>query len=152
MSRRVAFLVSVLAVAMALGAGSPAHAQLNFTGNWGPIMHEDAIERVAGPELGDYAGLPVNDAMRRRAYSWDASLLTLPEHQCKPPSLDIWTPGSRQHAHPADSRQSDRVSRRLPNTHPLDGAGTHDLDGWTAASARVRASYLAGILYRGVGG
>jgi glyoxylase-like metal-dependent hydrolase (beta-lactamase superfamily II) len=34
--------------------------------------------------VGDYGGLPINDAARLRADSWDASLLTLPEHQCKP--------------------------------------------------------------------
>jgi hypothetical protein len=64
-------------------------------------MHEDAPERAAGPEVGDYLGLPINDNMRLRGDSWQASLLTLPEHQCKPhPStygfrgvgnLRIWT-------------------------------------------------------------
>jgi len=34
--------------------------------------------------VGDYSGMPINDALRLRADSWDASLLTLPEHQCKP--------------------------------------------------------------------
>ena len=47
-------------------------------------MHEDSIERAAGPDIGDFLGLPINDAARHRAEAWDASLLTLPEHQCKP--------------------------------------------------------------------
>jgi glyoxylase-like metal-dependent hydrolase (beta-lactamase superfamily II) len=63
---------------------SPAVAQVDLTGMWAPIFHEDQIERIPGPDVGDYAGLPINDAMRFRADSWDASLLTLPEHQCKP--------------------------------------------------------------------
>jgi glyoxylase-like metal-dependent hydrolase (beta-lactamase superfamily II) len=63
---------------------SPAFAQVDLTGMWAPIFHEDQIERIPGPDVGDYAGLPINDAMRLRADSWDASLLTLPEHQCKP--------------------------------------------------------------------
>jgi glyoxylase-like metal-dependent hydrolase (beta-lactamase superfamily II) len=63
---------------------SPALAQVDLTGMWAPIFHEDQIERIPGPDVGDYAGLPINDAMRLRADSWDASLLTLPEHQCKP--------------------------------------------------------------------
>ncbi|HEU4690706.1 MAG TPA: MBL fold metallo-hydrolase, partial [Vicinamibacterales bacterium] len=63
---------------------SPALAQVDLTGMWAPIFHEDQIERIPGPDVGDYAGLPINDAMRMRADSWDASLLTLPEHQCKP--------------------------------------------------------------------
>jgi hypothetical protein len=37
-----------------------------------------------GPDIGDFLGLPINDAARQRAETWDASLLTLPEHQCKP--------------------------------------------------------------------
>lgn len=47
-------------------------------------MHEDMEERIPGPFVGDYAGLPVNDAARLRADSWQPSLLTLQEHQCKP--------------------------------------------------------------------
>lgn len=39
-------------------AGSPALAQTDFTGQWAAIYHEDTIERIPGPELGDYTGLP----------------------------------------------------------------------------------------------
>jgi len=62
----------------------PAPAQVNLMGYWNPVYHEDFDERIPGPEIGDYAGLPINDAARLRAQSWEASLLTLPEHQCKP--------------------------------------------------------------------
>ena len=71
-------------VFLVLAAARPASAQIDFTGMWAPIFHEDAVERVAGPDVGDYAGLPMNDALRMRADAWDAGLLTLPEHQCKP--------------------------------------------------------------------
>ncbi|MGE0446707.1 MAG: hypothetical protein AB7P99_15890 [Vicinamibacterales bacterium] len=63
---------------------APADAQLVITGYWNPLFDEDIVERVPGPAVGDYLGLPVNEAARLRADSWDASLLTLPEHQCKP--------------------------------------------------------------------
>jgi hypothetical protein len=33
--------------------------------------------------LGDYAGLPITEGARQWALSWDASRLTLPEHQCQ---------------------------------------------------------------------
>ena len=59
-------------------------AQTNLMGYWVPIYHEDNIERLPGPAIGDYGGLPINDAARLRAQSWDASLLSMPEHQCKP--------------------------------------------------------------------
>jgi hypothetical protein len=69
----------------------PAFAQLDPTGEWAPRFHEDQPERIPGPEIGDYLGLPINDAARLRADTWDASLLTLPEHQCKPhPSDYAW--------------------------------------------------------------
>ena len=54
-----------------------------LTGEWNPIQHEDVIERGQGPDLGDYLGYPINDAARLRAESWDASRLTLQEHQCR---------------------------------------------------------------------
>jgi len=66
----------------------PAFAQIDPSGEWAPRFHEDQPERLPGPEIGDYLGLPINDAARLRADSWDASLLTLPEHQCKPHPAD----------------------------------------------------------------
>jgi cyclase len=77
--RLVAFVLLTLAV-----TARPAAAQIDLTGMWAPIFHEDQVERVAGPDVGDFAGLPINDALRLRADTWDAGLLTLPEHQCKP--------------------------------------------------------------------
>ena len=70
---------------------SPAFAQIDFSGEWAPRFYEDQPERVPGPELGDYLGLPINAAARQRGDSWDASLLTLPEWQCRPHGADyIW--------------------------------------------------------------
>jgi len=58
----------------------PVFAQIDPSGEWNPRFHEDNPERLAGPEIGDYLGLPINDAARLRGDSWDASILTLPEH------------------------------------------------------------------------
>jgi hypothetical protein len=66
------------------GTAATAHAQIDLSGIWAPIFHEDQPERIPGPEIGDYAGLPITEAARMRAETWDASLLTVPEHQCKP--------------------------------------------------------------------
>ena len=75
----------MLGVVLLLGAtAAPATAQIDLSGIWAPIFHEDQPERIPGPEIGDYAGLPITEAARLRAEAWDASLLTLPEHQCKP--------------------------------------------------------------------
>jgi len=67
----------------ALSAGVSLHAQVNLSGVWSAKLHEDWPDRLFGPELGDYGGLPINDADRLRATSWNASLITLPEYQCR---------------------------------------------------------------------
>ena len=69
--------------AAALAAAAPAFAQVSLVGEWSPRYHEDQPDRIPGPELGDYTGLPLNDGARLAADSWDASRLTLREHQCK---------------------------------------------------------------------
>src|SRR5579862_7658658 len=62
---------------------TPLFSQILLDGEWSPRFDEDQPERLPGPELGDYLGLPINDAARQRAQSWDASRLTLPEEQCR---------------------------------------------------------------------
>ena len=62
---------------------SAARAQVDLSGSWGPRFSEDQPERIPGPELGDYLGLPITDGARQWALSWDPSRLTLPEHQCQ---------------------------------------------------------------------
>ena len=62
----------------------PSFAQVDIAGEWAATLHEDQPHRGGGAELGDYTGLPINDAARLKADSWDASLLTLPEKQCLP--------------------------------------------------------------------
>jgi hypothetical protein len=80
-----------LAGSLMLLMSAPAYCQLDPSGEWAPQFHEDQPERGPGPEIGDYLGLPINAADRLRADTWDASLLTLPEHQCKPhPSDYAW--------------------------------------------------------------
>ena len=82
-------------------AWKTASAQILLDGEWSARYHEDFNERIPGPELGDYLGLPINDAARLKAESWDASRLTLPEEQCRvhvspyiyrgPLDLRIWS-------------------------------------------------------------
>jgi len=61
----------------------PAGAYTNLTGVYMTNFDEDWPDRLPGPELGDYGGLPINEADRMRAKTWDPSLLTLPEYQCR---------------------------------------------------------------------
>jgi hypothetical protein len=88
--RRARLLGVFLLLATTLGSG-PAFAQVDFSGEWAVRQHEDQQERGPGGELGDYTGIPLNDAARLRADSWDAALYGLPEWQCRPhASVTMW--------------------------------------------------------------
>ena len=69
-------------------ACSPAFAQVDLSGEWGSRYTWDYLERLPGPELGDYLGLPINNAARLKADSWEASTQTIPERQCIPHGAD----------------------------------------------------------------
>ena len=115
-SRRSEVRMRRLAAFVVLGLvfAAPASAQVDFSGEWAPRMWEDQPERVPGPELGDYLGVPINDAARLRAESWDASIQTLPEWQCRPHSADyIWRGPSQLRI----SKEVDPVSREITAFH-----------------------------------
>ena len=57
----------LISTAILLCTGAPALAQVDFSGEWAPLYHEDGPERGPGPELGDYTEIPINDAARLRA-------------------------------------------------------------------------------------
>jgi hypothetical protein len=94
---RVGNVVSPLLLVVLL---TPARGQEIFSGIWTSLRQEDSVERGQGPDLGDYLGIPINDAARLFAESWDSSRLTLQEHQCRvhivpyiyfgPLNLRIW--------------------------------------------------------------
>jgi len=63
-------------------------AQQDPTGDWVQKLFEDEPERGPGPEIGDYLGLPINASARLRGDTWDATLIELPENQCRPHSSD----------------------------------------------------------------
>ena len=73
-----------IAVILGVAIARPASAQIDLSGIWAPIMHEDSVERAAGPDIGDSLGLPINDAGRQRGETWSAEILTMEEHTCKP--------------------------------------------------------------------
>jgi hypothetical protein len=74
-------LTFLVLTALALPVGG--FAQSDLSGKWNNILHEDQPERIPGPELGDYLGIPINPAGRLAGETWDATILTLPEYQCR---------------------------------------------------------------------
>jgi len=107
--KRTAILSAMLLIAIVL-SNSSAFAQIDFVGEWAPQFHEDQPERVGGPPVGDYAGLPINDAARFMADAWEASILSVPEHQCKPHPADYSPRG------PANLRISKEVDTASQET------------------------------------
>ena len=98
--------VAVFVLVIAVLLPSPAAAQFDITGSYNAIFHEDQPERIPGPSLGDYLGLPINESARAFAEAWDASRLTVPEHQCRahsapyilrgPLNMRIWEERDRE--------------------------------------------------------
>jgi hypothetical protein len=58
----------------------PVFAQVDLTGTWQPVPTE---ESTGNPDLVDYTGLPISDAARQWALSWNPDRLGQPEHQCQ---------------------------------------------------------------------
>jgi cyclase len=67
----------------AILAAHPAFAQIDLSGEWSNITHEDINHRQS-VEIGDYTGLPINEAARFKAESWDEAVLATHERQCIP--------------------------------------------------------------------
>jgi len=113
-----------------LGFPAAASAQAFLNGDWVGTFHEDQPERAPGPDVGDYLGLPVNAAGRQYADTWDASRLTLPEHQC------------RAHAVPYINRGPVRI-RISEETDPLTQT-TIAIKFFMSTYAQERTIYLDG--------
>lgn len=175
-----AISVVVLAVGIWLVAAASS-AQVDLSGAWGQRVHEDALERRPNPEsglaltdteggaeIGDYLAMPINDAARMKADTWDASRWTVPEHQCEPHPMDYNPRGpSSLRMWPEVDRQSQEivawrvtVSWMLPERtiwmdgrpHPPDYArhtwqgfstGTWDGDMLVVTTTHLKTAWLA---------
>jgi glyoxylase-like metal-dependent hydrolase (beta-lactamase superfamily II) len=98
---------------------------VDFAGEWdhpGLFGHEDIIDRGAGPEIGDYFGLPLNEAGLRKAETYSGSWLAVPEHQCTPhpAAYQTWGPNTL-----IVNKVYERI-RRVVSAIRLDG--TYGLD------------------------
>ena len=94
-----------------LAYAAPALAQADFSGHWAPLFHEDHPERLPGPELGDYLGIPLNEAGRLRADSYDADRMSVvQEYQCRPHAGDYMMRGLANMRVDADPRSGDAAA------------------------------------------
>jgi glyoxylase-like metal-dependent hydrolase (beta-lactamase superfamily II) len=72
---------------LVLLSASASFAQISLAGEWAGRYHEDQADRVPGDVQGDFTGVPLNDAARRYAESYDVTRVNLLEHQCQPYNL-----------------------------------------------------------------
>src|SRR5262245_49808268 len=83
--RLIGFLTTTAAAAFAAGTSvaqnAPPAVTTDCSGEWTVVRSQDNTEN---PWVGDFFGLPLNADGLARAETWDASLLSLPEYQCRP--------------------------------------------------------------------
>ena len=126
---RVSKLMTILRLGCAAAfaaAAAGATAQVDVAGDWdhsgGGIFgfQEESLDRGGGPDLGDYAGLPINDALRYKASLYSPSWLSIPEHQCLP------HPSPYQYRSPGGLsivKEFDPVTQRLVAYHTYGSYG-----------------------------
>jgi len=106
-SRGMFFLLTLLVILPA----SSALAQVDLTGLWAPLVHEDAPQRGTGSLVGDFTGLPMSQANLLRSESWAADMMDLAEWVCRPYSSD-----DGLYAGPAQLSISKEVDRTTQQT------------------------------------
>lgn len=164
---RVGLALLVAPVLVLLGA-RPAAAQMDLSGYWTGILHEDQPERIPGPALGDYLGLPINDYARHFAEAWNPSRLTVPEHQCRahsapyidrgPLNLRMWEerdPETQELIaihHYVRNFEQHRVIWMDGRAHPSESAG-HSWTGfstghWEGRQLVVRTTHIKQMWHR----
>jgi len=73
-------VLAALATGLVVAQNGPG-VTTDFSGEWTVVRSQDNSEN---PWVGDFFGLPLNANGLARAETWDASLLSLPEYQCRP--------------------------------------------------------------------
>src|SRR5207248_2638972 len=118
---RASIVAGILAATLIGAGGLRGRAQedevntagrgVDLSGEWTPVREED---NTGNTELGDWVGIPMNEAARLRAMAWVASVQTLPEWQCRPHAVSYISRGPSQLR---ISKEVDPVSRQVAAWH-----------------------------------
>ena len=117
---RRTLLVALGAVLLLASGASTARAQeIDFSGSWVPIYHEDGPERIPGAELADYLGLPINEAARMRGDAYNPDRISaVQEYQCRQHTADYGMRGSANIRITADI---DELTQRVKSFNMRNG-------------------------------
>lgn len=105
-------LVVLTTALLGVATAGSAFGQTDFSGEWTVVRSQDNSEN---PWVGDWFGLPLNAAGLARAESWDASILSLPEYQCRPHG---WAYISRGPTAMRITKEVDPFAREVVAYHP----------------------------------
>jgi hypothetical protein len=124
---------------------------VDLAGYWNNVFHQDVGLATGGGNLVDYGGIPLNEAGRMYALSWNASRMTVRQQQCPgyvapyfyfaPQSYRFWEERDPYTQELIAIKMYGQTSEQTPN----------DLDGWTAAPAGLCATYLGWLCHGDMG-
>ncbi|MCP5145159.1 MAG: hypothetical protein H6978_10145 [Gammaproteobacteria bacterium] len=126
----------------------------DVTGVWEPLIHEDAVERLVGRKQGDFSGIPLNEAGRAEAASWNPDA----KHSCLPEGAVymLRAPARFQiETGPDNTLTVTSESYRQPRTLKVDGkhpaSGRHSPMGdsvawWSSDSLVVETTNMSASL------
>ena len=81
-SRLLCLAAAVVSVAALLAV--QLSAQSLVTGYWQPLGDQDSHNYAGGPDPGEFPGLPITDAARKAAATYDENEMMIAELQCRP--------------------------------------------------------------------
>jgi len=80
---------SLLILSITLLSSISIAQEVDFSGEWRPLFHEDAPERGPGPHFGDFTAMPINDEARMRGESYQPDRISVvTEYICRPHGAD----------------------------------------------------------------
>ena len=104
-----------------LGTGVPAAVaqQVDLSGEWGVTYFEDILHRGATLVPGDNTGVPLSEAGRRKAESWDESVVATHERQCVPHTVQyaVRGPGNIRFAKVVDQETGRLIAYSLQGSY-----------------------------------
>ncbi len=119
--------VALVSVVLSTLLANGALAQKDISGHWTQTNSE---QRYSDTGIGNYSGLPVNEAARIRADTWSPERLFMPIHQCEPhpaPYTPVGPAGLRIQA-VIDRRTQETIAWRMA-AHWMENERTVWMDG-----------------------